>query len=118
MRNAGAFSDWKPPRAGDGEGRARDNSDNDNTAHEHLREGSALRRLGRNEAREAGGGGEPMLEETVSEQDGGGGGGGGAEGKQQKKPPAHSRGGFACVLLDKTYNVAFRLEPMRNQVCA
>ena len=35
----------------------------------------------------------------------------------RSEPPAHSRGGFACVLLDKTYNVAFRLEPMRNQVC-
>jgi len=36
----------------------------------------------------------------------------------QREPPAHSRGGFACVLLDKTYNVAYRLEPMRNQVDA
>ena len=31
-------------------------------------------------------------------------------------PPDHSRGGFACVLLDKEYKVAYRLEPMKNQV--
>ena len=30
-------------------------------------------------------------------------------------PPEHSRGGFACVLLDPEYGVAYRLEPMRNQ---
>jgi len=33
-------------------------------------------------------------------------------------PPDHSRGGFACVLLDKEYEVAYRLEPMKNQVDA
>ncbi len=53
---------------------------------------------------------ESKMEDGVSvEEDGGQ--------HARSEPPAHSRGGFACVLLDKTYNVAFRLEPMRNQVC-
>ena len=54
---------------------------------------------------------EKMYEGASAEERGGG-------AKARGEPPAHSRGGFACVLLDKAYNVAYRLEPMRNQVDA
>lgn len=36
----------------------------------------------------------------------------------QALSPEHSRGGFACVILDRRYNVAFRLEPMPSAVDA
>ena len=32
--------------------------------------------------------------------------------------PEHSRGGFACVILDREYKIAYRLEPMQNAVDA
>jgi len=32
--------------------------------------------------------------------------------------PEHARGGFACVILDREYGVAYRLEPMQNAVDA
>uniref|UniRef100_A0A7S4HAD9 Protein kinase domain-containing protein n=2 Tax=Guillardia theta TaxID=55529 RepID=A0A7S4HAD9_GUITH len=33
-------------------------------------------------------------------------------------PPEHSKGGFACVLMDRENKVAFRLEPMRSSLDA
>lgn len=37
---------------------------------------------------------------------------------QVSTPPDHSRGGFACVLLDVENGIAFRLEPMKNIIDA
>jgi hypothetical protein len=103
------FQDWNPgdvgARAGvlQAKGRDRKGALDDGEAGEGrgLREAGAA---GSGEDHKGGGGGD----------EGAGGGGGRAGG--QREAPAHSRGGFACVLLDKEYKVAFRLEPMRNQV--
>jgi len=65
-------------------------------------------------AQDAGASVESKRDNGMSVEEGGGGGGK----HTRSEPPAHSRGGFACVLLDQTYNVAYRLEPMRNQVDA
>ena len=85
-----AFDDWTPEDAGPGKKTAP--------------EAPAM------EKQRSGAGGEHRMDDASVEE---------GEGvPRQKEPPAHSRGGFACVLLDKACNVAFRLEPMRNQVDA